>query len=129
MNSRHTAREILVSAPANHKSCVDNHVSEVFLRGEPLNALYQVLITVAVAGDELSDQRDCAERPFFVEGVEQRDLVGFAEFEAGEDAAGLEHAVGLAQGGGDIGEVADAEGDGVQVDRVGGDGGGRGRAG
>lgn len=48
-------------------------------------------------------------------------LVDLAELETGENAAGLEHAMGFAQRGGDVAKVADSKGDGVEVYRGGGD--------
>ena len=115
MNSRHATGQILPALAAHNKPGVDNHVTEVALAGEALDALDEVLVAVAVAGDELADEGDGAEGPALVEGVEEGEAVGLGELEAGEDAAGLEDAVGLAQGGGDVAEVADAKGDRVQV--------------
>ena len=129
VDGRHTARQILVPLTADHEPGVDDHVAELFLGREPLDALDQVLVAVPIARDQLADQRDRAEGPLLVDGVEERVLVGLAELEAGEHAAGLQDAVGLAQRAGDVGKVADAEGDGVQVHRGVGDGGGGHRVG
>lgn len=123
VNGCDTAGEILPALPANNEASVDDHVAELLLAGEALNALDEILVAVAVAGDELTDERDGAEAPALVGGVEQG-VPDLAELEDGEDAAGLEDAVGLAQGGGDVAEVADAEGDGVEVDAGRGDAGG-----
>ena len=125
MDSRNTTSEVLVAVARHGEAGVDNHVSELLLGGEALDALHEVLVRVPVAGDDLADEGDGAEGPALVEGVENH-VVDGAELETGEDAAGLQHAAGLAQGGGYVGEVADAEGDGVQVDGVVGDGGGQG---
>lgn len=124
MNRRNAPRQVLIPLPGHLKPSRPNHVPKVRLAREPLDALHQVLVAVPVSRDELSDQGDGAEAPLLVHGVEERDAVGLGEFEAGEDAAGLEHAVRLLEGGGHIGEVADAKGHGVQVEGVVFDGGG-----
>lgn len=119
MYSRHTAGQVLVALPADHKASVEDQVAELVLGGEALDALDEVLVRVPVAGDELADEGDGAEAPALVGGVEEgRPAVGLAELEHGEDAAGLEHAVRLAQRRGDVAEVADAERHRVQVDAV-----------
>lgn len=123
MDSRHTAREILPALAADDEAGVDDHVAELLLAGEALDALDEVLVAVAVAGDELADKGDGAEAPALVEGVEDG-VPDLAELEDGEDAAGAEDAVGLAEGGGDVAKVADAKGDGVEVDAAAGDAGG-----
>lgn len=114
--------QVLVALAADDEAGVLDEAAELGLGGEALDALDEVLVGVAVAGDELADEGDGGEAPALVEGVEGG-VADLAELEAGEDAAGLEHAVRLGQGGGDVGEVADAEGDGVQVERGRGDGG------
>lgn len=124
MYSSDATREILIALPANNKASVDNHVAEFLLAGEALDALNQVLVTVAVPSDQLPDQGDGAEAPALVDGVEERPvLVDLAELEHGQDAAGFQDAVGLAQGLGDVAKIADAKGDRVQVDGVVGDAG------
>lgn len=125
MDRRDTPREVLVPVARDGKARLDDHVPEALLAGEALDALDEVLVRVPVAGDDLADEGDAAEGPALVEGVEDGILHG-AELEAGEDAAGLEDAARLAEGGGYVCEVADAEGDGVEVDRVVRDGGGEG---
>lgn len=122
VDSRHTAREILPALAADDEAGVDDHVAELLLAGEALDALDEVLVAVAVAGDELADEGDGAEAPALVEGVEDG-VPDLAELEDGEDAAGAEDAVGLAEGGGDVAEVADAKGDGVEIDAAAGDAG------
>ena len=122
MNSGDTTREILISIPRHREPSIDYHVPELLLIGEPLYALDEVLVRVPVASNNLADERDRAERPALIEGVEKHVIHG-AELEAREDAAGLQHAVCLAQGSGDVGEVANAKCAGVSVDRGGGDGG------
>jgi len=129
MNSSHPASQILIPLPANHKASIDDHLSELLLAREPLDALDQVLVAVPVPGHELANQGNSPEAPPLIHGVEERVVVRLAELEAGKDAPRLEDAVGLAEGGGNRGEVADAEGDGVQVYRCVGDGDGRGAGG
>lgn len=118
------AGQVLVAPAADDEAGFLDEAAEVGLAGEALDALDEVLVGVTVAGDELADEGDGGEAPALVDGVEGR-VGDLAELEAGEDAAGLEDAVGLGQGGGDVGEVADAEGDGVEVEGGGGDGGGQ----
>lgn len=117
MDGGDTARQVLVAGASHLEAGVLDHVPKLVLAGEPLDALDEVLIAVAVGGDELADEGDGAKRPLLVDGVEQR-VADLGELHAGEDAAGLEDAVGLAQRLGDVGEVAYAEDDGVEVERV-----------
>lgn len=122
MNSSNSPGKILIALASDREASLHNQVPELLLAGKPLDTLNQILVAIAVAGDKLTDERDGAKGPLLVDGVEKRPLVRLGELETGKDTAGLEHAVGLAQGGGHVGEVADAEGDGVQVERVVGDG-------
>lgn len=112
MYSSHAACQVLPALATDSKAGVLDHVTKLVLGGEALDALDEVLVGVAVAGDELADEGDGAEAPPLVDGVEGR-VGDLAELEASEHAARFQHAVGFAQGGGDVGEVADAEGDGV----------------
>src|SRR5690606_27940134 len=97
MYGRHAAGQVLVALAGDHEAGVELHVAELGLARVPLDALLQVLVAVAVGGDELADEGDGAEGPLLVERVEERVPVRLADLEAGEDAAGLEHAVRLAQ--------------------------------
>lgn len=101
----------------NEKASIANHIAKLVLVGELLDALDEILVAVAVGGDDLADQRDRGKAPPLVEGI-KGPVFHLAELETGEDAAGPEDAVGLAQGNGLVGEVADAEGDGVEIDGV-----------
>ncbi len=116
VNGSHTTRQVLVAAAGNLEASILDHVPKLVLAGEALDALDEVLVAVAVGGDELADEGDGAKGPLLVDGVEQG-VTDLAKLHAGKDAAGLEDAVGLAQGGGDVGKVADAKGDGVEVER------------
>lgn len=124
MYSRHAAREILIPLPAHDEPSIDNHVPKLLLAGEPLDALDEVLVAVPIARDQLPNQRDRAKAPPLVHGVEQGVLVDLAELEDRQHTARFQHAVRLAQGSGDVAEVADAERHCVQVDRGVGDAGG-----
>lgn len=110
-------RKVLPALARNDETSGLDHIPKLFLAGEALDALDEVLVAVPVAGDQLADEGDGAEAPLLVDLVEDR-VVDLAELEAGEDAAGAEDAEGLAQGAVLVGEVADAEGDRVQVDAV-----------
>lgn len=112
-----TTSEVLIALAANNEARVEDEVAELVLGGEPLDAFDKVLVRVPVAGDELADEGDGAEAPAPVGlGEERGPAVGLAELEDGEDAAGLQHAVRLAQRRGDVAKVADAKGHRVQVD-------------
>lgn len=119
MNSSHSAREILITLPANDEAGVNNHVAKVLLAGEPLDALDQVLVTIAVPSDQLPDQRDCAETPPLVHGVEEWPvLLHLAKLEHGQDTAWFQDAVSLSQGLGDVAKVSNPKGDRVQIYRI-----------
>lgn len=121
MYGRHAARQILPPLSTHDEPSVDNHVPKLLLTREPLDALHQVLVAIPIPRDELPNKRDGPKAPLLVHGIEQRVLVDLTKLQHGQHAAGLEHAVRLAQGFGDVAKVADAKSDGVQVDRVGGD--------
>lgn len=121
MNSSHAARQVLIPLSAHHEARIDNHIPKILLARELFDTLDKILVTIAIARDQLSDQRDRRKAPLLVNSVEKRVLIGLAELQASKHAAGLEHAVRLPQSGGDVGKVADAEGDGVQVDGLVGD--------
>lgn len=120
----HASRKILPSLAPNDKPSIHNHIPEFLLAGEPLNTLHQILVALAVSRHQLPNQGNGTKAPALVNGIKQRILVDLAKLEHGQHAAGLEDAVGLAQGLWDIAKVADAKGDSVQVDRVVGDAGG-----
>lgn len=134
MHRRHPPRQILPPLPGNRKPRLHNHVPKLPLAREPLNALHQVLVTLPVPRHQLPNQRNRPERPLPVRRREQRrPPVRLAKLQARKHAARLQHAVRFPQRRRDVAEVADAEGDGVEVDRGvrdrGGRGGGRGEEG
>ena len=115
MHSSNAARQILPALARDQKPSVANHIAEVVLGGELGYALDKVLVAVAIAGNQLADEGNRAEAPALVEGVE--DGIGdFGELQTGKDAARFQDAEGFAQGAVLMREVADAEGDRVQVD-------------
>lgn len=120
MNGSNAVCEVLIALARHQKASIFDHIAKLDLGGELCNALDEVLVAVAIAGNKLADERDSAEAPALVDGVEQG-VVDFGKLEAGEYAAGLEHAVGFFQRDVFVREVADAKGDGVEVDAVGGD--------
>lgn len=115
MDRRNSSRQVLIPLPSNLKPSILNQTPELLLARKPLDALDKVLIAVAIAGDELADEGDGAEGPLLVDCVEERVFIDLAEFETGEDTAWLEDTVGFSQCSGDVGEVADAECDGVEI--------------
>jgi hypothetical protein len=113
-----TAGQVLVTLTSDNKASILNHVPKFHLAREPLDALNEVLVAVSVSGDQLADQGNGTERPLLVDGVEQGILVDLGELEAGKDTARLENSVSLLQGSRDVGEIADAKGNGIEVERV-----------
>lgn len=126
MDGSDAAGEVLVAAAADDEAGVADHVAEAVLVGEALDALDQVLVGVAVAGDELADERDGGEAPAAVHAIEQGHggpaIHDLPELETREHASRPQHPVRLGEPRGDAGEVPDPEGDGVQVDAGVGDG-------
>lgn len=121
---RYTTRQILIALTAHHKASVENHVSKLLLRGETLNALHQVLVTIPIARHQLPNERDRPKTPPLVDGIEEGKTIDLGKLEHGKHATGLEHSVRLAQSQGDIAEIPNAKRDRVQIDRVVGDAGG-----
>jgi hypothetical protein len=109
-------RSTLPPQPRHHKPSLTNHLREILLLREPLNTLHKVLITIPVRRNNLPNQRDRAETPPLVDRVEQRVVQIRREFQAGEHAAGFEHAVGFAEGFVFVREVPDTKGHGVEID-------------
>lgn len=117
---RNAIRQILISLPRYQKTSILDHIAKLGLARELGNALHQILVAVAVTGDQLANQRDSSKAPALVDGIEQR-VVDLGKLEAGEDTTWLEDAEGFLESDFLVCEVADAKGDGVQVDAVGGD--------
>lgn len=122
MNRRNPKRKILPPLPRNHKPRLLNHIPKLFLPWKPLDTLHQILITGPIPRHQLPNQRYGPETPPFIDSIQQR-VRHAAKFQTREDTAGFEDAVGFAERGVFVGEVADAEGDGVEVDAIRGDGG------
>lgn len=116
-DTRDAKCQLLIPLSNIHETRLFYHPCKLLLRGEVLDRLDEVLIAVPVPRNELSHQRDDGERVLLIDGVEGRrgDL---GELEAGEDTAGFENSVGGLESHGDTGHVADAEGNGVEVDGV-----------
>lgn len=72
MNGGYPAGEILVAVASHGEACVYNHVPEVLLARESLDAFHEVLIAVSVCGDQLPDEGNGAEGPLLVNGVQER---------------------------------------------------------
>lgn len=116
MNGSDSSGQILIALSCDLEACILDHAPELLLTREPLDTLNEVLVAIAITGDELADEGDGAERPLLVDCVEERVLVDLAELETSEDTARLEDAVGLTEGSGDVCEVPDAEGNGVEIE-------------
>src|SRR6266852_4246435 len=90
-------------------------VDQLGLCGEAADAFDEILVSVAIADDECADARQDLEGVEVVEpGENRQDDV--TEFQAEEASARLEDAARLGEGGIDMGDVAQAEGDGIGVD-------------
>lgn len=118
MNRRNSTCQVLIPLASHSETGLLDHVSELLLAGEPLDAFDKILVAITVSGDQLADEGNGTERPLLVDGVEERVLVHLAELEASKHAAWLQDPVSLPQSRRDIGEVSDAECDSVQVERV-----------
>ena len=94
-----------------------DHGGERLLRGELADALDQVAVGLGGAGRQLAQPRDDLEGVEVVEAVEQRHLAG-RELQAQEAPTGPRDAIGLGQRPVDVRDVADAEGDGIGVERL-----------
>jgi hypothetical protein len=117
VNGRNTISQVLVAFPRNQEASIPNHTAELLLAREPRDRLDEVLIRGLVASHHLSNVRDSVEGPLLVDGVEQR-VLDLAELKASEDTARLQHPERLLEGNILVCEVPDAEGDGVEIDRV-----------
>jgi len=115
--------QVLIAISRNGESCIDNHITELLLLGEALDALYQVLVAIAISRDDMANQGDRAKGPPLVHGVEKRVALDSAKLEAGEDAAGAEDTMSLPQRRGYVCKITDTKCDGVKIDRVVGNGG------
>ena len=85
------------------------------LRRKAADALDEIGVGIAVAGDRLPDQRQDLKAVEIVGGCKPR-RHGRGEFEAEEPPARLQHAARLGERALDVGDVAQAEGDRVEVD-------------
>src|SRR6266446_1355572 len=91
------------------------------LRRKAADALDEIGIGLAIASDDLTEQRQYPKAVEVVERLqEKRHRRG--EFEAEEPPARSQHAAGLGEGALDPGHVAQAEGDRVEVERAVGEG-------
>lgn len=70
VNCRDTKAQVGVADVAESRST--NHLRKLVLRGELANALHQVLVRVAVAGDHLAHSGNHAERVAVVDLAQQR---------------------------------------------------------
>ena len=82
---------------AFQKSDLLHDYPEVFLIVESLNTLYQILIGVLVACDDISDFRYYVEGVLFVELSEKR-VLDFAELQAHESSSIFQDSVSFLQG-------------------------------
>ena len=103
------------SLPRNQKPGLPDHIPKLLLARKLLYALDEILIAVPIRGHDLAQERDRRKTPSFVEGIEGP-VRHLAKLQTGEHAAWLQDPVRLPQRGVLVREVADAKGDGVQVD-------------
>src|SRR6185437_1243068 len=95
-------------------------LDQLVLRREAADAFDEVLVGIAVAGDQRADPRQDAEGIDIIE-ARQGGQDDPAELQAEEPPARLEDAARLGEGGVDVGDVAQAEGDRVGIDAGAGD--------
>src|SRR6478736_9567847 len=93
-----------------HESRLGDHRLETLHVGKAPDRFDQIAIAVLVMRDELADLGHDAMRISVIDIPESRPESG-REFEAEEAPAALEHAMCLAKRLGNVGDVADAEGD------------------
>lgn len=122
MYSRDPPCQILPLLPGYHESSLLNHIPELGLAWELLDAFHQILVTAPIPRNQLPYQRYSSKTPSLVDSIEEG-VIDLAEFKACEDSTGFEDTEGFMKGGLLVCEVADAEGDSVEVDGVAGDGG------
>src|SRR5580704_4769348 len=91
------------------------------LRRKAADALGEIGIGVAIAGDDLAEQRQYPKAVEVVERLQQR-RHGRGEFEAEKPSTWLQDAARLGEGALDPGHVAQAEGDRIEVERAVGEG-------
>lgn len=95
-----------------------DHVSELRLTREPFDRFDQVLVRVSVGGENVTEWWDHVERVKVVGFCEDR-VLNFGKLETREDSPWFEDSVSFGESSVDMGHVANAESDGVKVERVG----------
>src|SRR5581483_5542862 len=115
MHGGDAAGEVAVAHAA--KARLADQGGERLLLRKAADALDEVAVGLGRTRRQGAEPRDHLEGVEVVEAVEQRHLAG-RELQAQVAATGPEHAVSLAQGAIDAGNVADAEGDRVGVERL-----------
>src|SRR5262245_32067835 len=113
MDRGNPATQIAVPNPLEARILDQMH--EVFLIGEAADALDEIAVGGAVAGDEPAESGYGIKGIGVIEPVEQGHLDG-GKFEAEEAAAGLQHAERFLERRLEMGEVPHAEGDGVGIE-------------
>ncbi len=98
-----------------------DHFGELALARKAADAFDEIGIGVAVAGDDLPEQRHDMKAVEIVERLQQRRHFG-GEFEAHEPSARLQHPPRLGERRLDMGHVAQAEGDRIEIEAALGEG-------
>lgn len=117
MNRRNPARQVLIPLPSDLKPSILNQPPELLLCREPLDALHQILVAIPIPSNDLPNQRDRAEAPLPIDGIQHGNL-DLGELQARKHTTGLQHTPCLAQRRRHIREVPDAERHRVQIQRV-----------
>src|SRR5262245_29364845 len=119
MDRGNPAAQIAVPRPLEARILDPMH--EVFLIGEATDALDEIAVGGAVAGDEPAESGYGIEGIGVIEPVEQGQLDG-GKLKTEEAPAGLQHAKGFLERSLKMGEVPHAEGDGVGIEARSGEG-------
>ena len=120
MNRRDPSTQILPPfsfsfSPGDLKPRLPNHPTKLLLRRELRNALYQIPVTIPDRPATTCPISGIAPKLHRLYTASSTGIGDGAEFEAREDTAGFQDAECFAERLGFVGEVADAEGDGVEI--------------
>src|SRR3546814_907828 len=98
-----------------------DHRREAFLVGKAADALHEIAVGLLVLRHQSADLRQDVEAVEVV-GLRQRRIAHFREFQAQKAPARLQHAIRFAQRDVDMGDIADAKGNRIGIDRAVGQG-------
>lgn len=103
------------------EACIADHAREGGGSRETADRFDEVAVGLGIAGDEAAHFRNEFEGEGIIDCIEAGDVHG-GKFETEETSAALEHAIGFRQCEVHAGDIADAEGDGIGVEGLVGQG-------